>query len=122
MDFGHIKVAAIDVHAELGPGLTECLYQNALAHALRELGCKVECEVVLPIKYREHIVGYLRQDIIVEDTLCLELKAKAALSTNDAAQALSYLKHNPQLESCMLINFGREVTFSAHEKKNVDVA
>ncbi len=67
---------AIKVHRVLGPGLLESAYEVCLAHELVQAGLKVEKQVALPVFY-EGIrldAGY-QLDIIVEETVILELKA-----------------------------------------------
>jgi len=69
--------AAISVHKELGPGLLETVYQSCMNIALAEMGLKVAAEVAVPIIYRGREItdqGF-RMDLLVEDTLIVELKS-----------------------------------------------
>lgn len=101
---------AIDVHRELGPGLLESVYQRCLAIALREAGLKVEEERPVPICFRGQRIsddGY-RLDMLVEDTVILELKSVAALTDVFKKQLLTYLKLTGKPIG-LLINFNEVV-------------
>jgi GxxExxY protein len=97
--------AAIAVHRELGPGLLESTYEACLAYELVERGMKVEPQKALPVKYRDVRLdcGY-RIDLLVEESIIVELKSVEHLEPIHQAQLLSYLK----LSGCkvgLLINF-----------------
>jgi len=101
---------AIDVHRELGPGLLESVYQRCLAIALREAGLNVEEERPVPIYFRGQRIsddGY-RLDMLVEDTVILELKSVAALTDVFKKQLLTYLKLTGKPIG-LLINFNEVV-------------
>lgn len=106
---------AVLVFEELGSGLTEYIYQNALACALRARGCRVESEVVLPIRFADQIVGYMRQDLVVDGSICVELKAKNGFTSGDHSQAKAYLRHNTDLSSTILINFGASLQHCVYD-------
>lgn len=93
------------VFDELGPGLTECLYQKALCQNLRKNGHIVESEVIINVIFDNVTVGFIRADIIVDKSVCIELKSKASLSSADKVQASSYLNHKKELIVCILMNF-----------------
>ena len=101
--------AAIEVHRALGPGLLESAYESCLAFELAEQGFKVERQKALPVLYKGVKIdcGY-RLDLLVEESVIVEIKAVAALAPIHKAQLLSYLR----LSSCrvgLLINFNVEV-------------
>ena len=103
------------VFAAIGPGLSEVVYQNALAIAIRQEGRLVEREVITNVLYIDasataHVVGYIRADLVVDKTTCLELKAKAGLSPADRVQTQTYLRHCEKYARAFLLNFGTEVT------------
>ena len=84
---------AIKVHRVLGPGLLESAYEVCLAYELEKAGLKMERRVALPVFY-EGIrldAGY-QLDIVVEDTVILELKAVERILPIHEAQLLTYLK------------------------------
>ena len=102
---GAIIKAAMKVHSALGPGLSESAYEACLLYELRKAGLKVEAQVALPVIYDgvKIDVGY-RVDLLVEDTVIVELKAVEAILPIHQAQLLSYLKLSGK-EAGLLINF-----------------
>ena len=90
---GSIISAAIRVHSDLGPGLLESAYEACLAHELRKRGLRVQQQVSLPVIYDgvRLEVGY-RIDLLIEDSVVVELKACDAITPVHEAQLLSYLK------------------------------
>lgn len=90
---GHIVDAAIKVHSALGPGLLESAYEACLAHELRKRRLRVRSQVPLAISYDEILIepGY-RIDLLVEETVIVELKAVDKWLPIYEAQLLSYLK------------------------------
>jgi GxxExxY protein len=98
MDLNHLSSdiikAAINVHKELGPGLLESVYQICMAMELGTLGKKVQTEVPVPIYYQDQIVQQdgFRMDLIVEDTIIVELKSVAQVQDIHKKQLLTYLR------------------------------
>ncbi|MFO1486287.1 MAG: GxxExxY protein [Verrucomicrobiaceae bacterium] len=88
-----IIAAAIEVHRRLGPGLLESAYEACLVYELRKRGINALSQVGLPVIYDEVKldVGY-RIDILVEDTVIIELKAVEKVIPLHEAQLISYLK------------------------------
>ena len=97
--------AAMAVHSALGPGLLESAYEGCLAYELRKRGRKVQQQLVLPVKYDGVTIdiGY-RLDLLVDDSLIMELKAVDAVLPIHEAQLLSYLKLSG-MKVGLLINF-----------------
>jgi GxxExxY protein len=97
--------AAMAVHTALGPGLLESAYQACLAHELRKRGVHIETEVPVPVIYDgiKLECGY-RIDIVVEDSVVLELKAIEAIAPIHEAQLISYIKLSGKRLG-LLINF-----------------
>lgn len=97
--------AAIKVHKALGPGLLESAYEACLAFELADCGLMVERQKPLPLIYREVNLdcGY-RLDILVEDSVIVELKAVDHILPIHQAQLLSYLKLSGHRLG-LLINF-----------------
>jgi len=97
--------AAIDVHRALGPGLLESAYEACLAFELVSRGLKIEQQRALPVIYRDVKLdcGY-RLDLVVENSVVIELKAIDQLLPIHRAQLLSYLKLSG-LKVGLLINF-----------------
>lgn len=96
---------AITVHKELGPGLLESTYEACLAHELTLAGLKVESQKPLSVHYRDVTLdcGY-RIDLLVNDTVIVELKAVDSLLPVHEAQLLTYLKLSG-MQLGLLINF-----------------
>ena len=96
--------AAIEVHRHLGPGLSEAIYEESLAHelGLRGVGCAREQQV--PVFYKGQAVGFGRLDLVVGGRVVVELKAIEALLPVHKAQVISYLAMT-DLEIGFLINF-----------------
>jgi GxxExxY protein len=99
-----IIAAAIRVHKELGPGFLEIMYEEALAIELAAAGITFERQKLLPIFYREHLIGEHRLDLVVERRVILELKAISALEDVHFAIVRSYLKA-ANLSDALLLNF-----------------
>ena len=85
--------AGLKVHQALGPGLLESAYEHCLVHELGLRGIAVRRQVALPIQYRGVglDVGY-RLDMVVEDTIIIEIKSAEAYSRLHEAQLMTYLK------------------------------
>ena len=84
---------AIKIHRKLGPGLLESAYQACLFYELKKAGLKVEKEKAMPIVYEEVKLdhGY-RIDLLVEDSIVIELKTVEKFHDVHTAQVLTYLK------------------------------
>ena len=110
MELGNLELteriiaAAIRVHKELGPGFLEIMYEEALAIELAGAGLKFERQKLLPVFYREHLIGEHRLDLLVEGKVILELKAISQLEKIHFAIVRSYLKASG-LEDALLLNF-----------------
>src|SRR5262245_34891574 len=90
---GSIVGAAIEVHRELGPGLLEQSYEACLCFELLSLGLSVERQVPLPISYKNQRLDCgFRIDLLVEESVVVEVKAIEALERVHLAQLMSYLK------------------------------
>ncbi|MFZ4854796.1 MAG: GxxExxY protein [Desulfuromonadaceae bacterium] len=100
-----ILKACFEVSNELGCGFLESVYLKALLLALSQSGLKAEAQKPLTVMFRGQIVGDFFADIIVEDTILLELKAVKALAPEHLAQVMNYLKATG-IEVGFLINFG----------------
>lgn len=90
---GEIIGAAIEVHKHLGPGLLESAYEECLCRELDLRGIDFKRQVPLPLNYKNQKLdcGY-RLDLLVEDTVIVELKTGEALASIHEAQMLTYLK------------------------------
>ena len=102
---GLIIDSAMKVHTALGPGLLENAYEACLKHELIKRQLKVMTQVGLPVTYDGETIdiGY-RLDLLVEDSVIVELKAVERLNPIHDAQLLSYLKLSEK-KLGLLINF-----------------
>ena len=96
---------AIAVHRELGPGLLESVYEEALCYELSKAGLRFERQKSVPIRYKDVLLGTpLRLDLIVEDKVIIDNKAKSEITPIDMQQLLTYLRLN-DVRLGLLINF-----------------
>jgi GxxExxY protein len=97
--------AAIEVHSALGPGLLESSYEASMQHELQLRGISSVRQLALPIAYKDLIIpDAYRIDLLVEDSLVIELKTVESLLPIHSAQILTYLRmSNKHLG--LLINF-----------------
>lgn len=100
---------AIEVHKVLGPGLLETVYETCLIDELATTGLSVKSQVLVPIKYKNKTLNSnLILDILVEDTIIVELKTVEAILPVHKAQLHTYLKLTNKPKG-LLINFYSEV-------------
>lgn len=97
---------AMQVHRELGYGFLEKVYENSLMILLRENGIKAEQQVPIKVYFHGQIVGDYIADILVEDSVILELKVIDKLTKFQIAQTINYLRAT-NLKLALLINFGK---------------
>ena len=97
---------AMQVHRTMGAGFPEMVYQRCLAIELAQNGLAFQQEVHLPLHYRGQSVGSRRVDLLVENTVLLELKAVSEHSPLHEAQIINYLNAY-KLEVGLLLNFGQ---------------
>ncbi|QXP79950.1 MULTISPECIES: GxxExxY protein [Winogradskyella] len=85
--------AAIEVHKALGPGLLESAYQECLFYELKKIGYSIQKEITQPITYKEITLdhGY-RIDLLVENSIVIELKTVEKFTDVHTAQILTYMK------------------------------
>ena len=96
---------AIEVHRAIGPGLLESAYEECLCYELAQRGLQFERQVPLPVIYKgvKLDCGY-KLDIIVEESVILEIKAVDQLISIHEAQLLSYLRML-NMKVGLLLNF-----------------
>lgn len=97
--------AAMAVHSCLNNGFPELIYQRALEVEFRGTGLKYAREVSMPVFYKNVQVGERRVDFLVEEKICVEIKAFNTLESGHLVQAKNYLEAF-NLEVGLLINFG----------------
>ncbi len=101
---------AIEVHRTLGgPGLLECVYEEALSWELEQAGCEVQRQAECPILYKGHRLGQpLRIDLVVNDLLIVECKATTQYHPIYESQILTYLRLTGRRLG-LVLNFGERV-------------
>ena len=95
-----------EVHRLLGPGFNEKIYSKALQHQLIIEGLSFVAEKEFNVVFKDQFVGNFRCDILVENTVIIELKAVTGILPKlFQIQLLSYLKAS-KVKTGLLINFG----------------
>jgi len=103
-----IMGCAIEVHKKLGPGFLESIYENAFVIELQKQHLQVERQREVVIKYASVEVGRHRLDLIIDDTIVVELKAVKNVEDIHFAIVKSYLKSLGKQHG-LIINFSRKV-------------
>jgi GxxExxY protein len=96
---------AMTVSNALGTGFLEKVYENALAHELRKAGLAVVQQRGIVVIYDGIIVGEYAVDLLVEESVIVELKATKAVADIHRGQCINYLR-GTGLHLCLLLNFG----------------
>ena len=98
---------AIAVHRALGPGLVEATYEEALCIELADERLTFLRQVGVPITYRGRLIGEYRPDLVVEETVVVEIKSVERLIGLHQAQLLAYMRIL-RLPVGLLLNFNGE--------------
>ena len=114
-----ILAAFYDVYNDLGYGFLEKVYQNALYIELKSRGFDVVPQQQIKVFYKTFEVGEYYPDLIVDNTVILELKAAEFLVEENEWQLLNYLR-STEIEVGLLLNFGKKPAFrrKVFENKN----
>ena len=104
---GQVIGAAMKVHSALGSGFLESVYQNALIWELRKNGLKADAQRPISVYYDDQLVGAFMADVLVNDSLIIELKAVQALAKTHEVQLVNYLVATGIGEG-LLLNFGAD--------------
>lgn len=105
MQANEVIGCAMEVHSELGHGLNESVYQKSLAIELATKGFQVIVEKKIKVFYKGNDVGHFSADILVNQSLIIELKAVQHILDQHEAQLVNYLAAT-NTEEGLLINFG----------------
>jgi GxxExxY protein len=100
---------AIEVHRHLGPGLLESVYEECLCYELSQVGLHFQRQVPLPLNYKgiKLECGH-KLDLVVEDSVVVELKSIEGVTPLHHAQLLTYLKSSNKRVG-LLINFNVQI-------------
>ena len=103
-----IRGAIYDVYKNLGPGLLESVYEEAMVYELQKRGLKVERQVEVPIQYDGHVLNTnLRIDLLVEGRVVVELKSVKEMQDVFWKQTRTYLRLTG-LKVGILVNFNTD--------------
>ena len=102
---GRVIGAFCETYNELGHGFLENVYENAFALQLGQCGLSVERQRPVTVRYRGHVVGEFRADLVIEQSLLVEIKAVTTLIAAHEAQLINYLKAT-RIQLGLLFNFG----------------
>jgi GxxExxY protein len=97
--------AFYDVYNELGYGFLEKVYENAVAHELVKRGYRIKQQAPIEVFYDGLRVGQYFADLMVNESVILELKASEGIVEEHEAQLLNYLKAT-EIDVGLLLNFG----------------
>lgn len=111
-----------EVYNNLGYGFLEKVYQNAMYLELKNQGYNVEPQKQIKVYYKEMVVGEYYADLLIDNTIILELKACECLMDAHKAQLINYLKAT-DIEVGLLLNFGETPEFKrfiyTNDRKNL---
>jgi GxxExxY protein len=98
------------VYNNLGYGFLEKVYERAMIIELRKMDLNCSNQIPIKVFYDEQLVGDYFADIIVEDSIIIELKAMEGLCQEHEYQLINYLKAT-EIEVGLLLNFGEKPEF-----------
>jgi GxxExxY protein len=104
---GQVIGAAMKVHSAPRRGFLESVYQNALIWELQKLRLKVDAQRPITVHYDGKVVGVFTADLLVNDSLIVELKANQLLAKAHEVQLVNYLVATG-IDERLLLNFGAE--------------
>jgi GxxExxY protein len=102
---GQIIGLAMKVHRTLGSGFLESVYQKALLFKIVKAGFRVESDKPIQVLYNGVVVGDFKADLLVNETLIIELKAVLSIIVEHEVQLVNYLSATGK-DTGLLINFG----------------
>jgi GxxExxY protein len=112
--------AAIEVHSELGPGLLESIYHECMKIELKSRGIRFKTELNVPVYYDGKLLETtLRCDLLVEDSIVVELKSVKKFEPVFDAQLMTYMKLL-NVPKGILINFNCVSIFKEGQKTIVN--
>jgi len=103
---GMILKCCFEIMDELGCGFLESVYRNALFFSLQEKGLTAEVEKIFEVYFKKQKIGLYIADLVVENTVVIELKCVKCLLPEHQAQTINYLKAS-NIPIGLLINFGQ---------------
>jgi GxxExxY protein len=107
---GQIIKAFYEVYNTLGYGFIESVYHNAMIVELVAYGLAIDVKKPITVYYDANIIGKFEADLVVEQRVIVELKAKENLHPAHEAQLTNYLRAT-DIEIGLLLNFGKSAEF-----------
>ncbi len=105
-----LVVLAEEIFSELGTGFSERVYHNAMEVSLRYHNIQYETERHIDVKFKDHIVGHVRADLIVDKSIVVELKSVPKLKPEHVDQCKMYMR---------LLDIPRGIVINFPEKDKV---
>jgi len=102
--------AFYNVYNTLGYGFLEKVYENAIYNELTEMGVQTQKQYPIEVYYKDNKVGQYFADLIIEETVIVELKAADTICEEHELQLINYLKAT-EIEIGILLNFGKKPQF-----------
>ena len=109
-----VEALAKKIYSQLGAGYSERVYHNAMEVLLRKYGVQYESERIVPVPFEGHIIGNLRADIIINNTVVLEFKTIKTLNEQAELQAQNYLR-------LMGLKIAYLINYPPHPNREVEV-
>ena len=97
--------AAYRVRSSFMPGYLESIYENALIVELEDLGLKVQSQKPLSVIHKNRVIGEFKIDLLIEDSVIVEIKSVNQISSAHEMQLVNYLTITG-INNGLLINFG----------------
>jgi GxxExxY protein len=114
MDENKLAELGDKVFSVLGPGYTECVYHNAFLILLRKNGVPYETERIIPVVFEGHTISSVRADIIVDNSIVIELKStKVSNWASCAEQQVKRYMKLLGLKKGIIMNFGGDLFYSS---------
>lgn len=119
-----ILKAFYNVYNQLGYGFLEKIYENAMYIELIDMGLYCELQKPIKVNYKKNVIGDYYCDLIVNNTVIVELKAAKSIAEEHEAQLTNYLRAT-NVEVGLLLNFGKTPEFKrklfTNDRKNLSI-
>ena len=109
-----VETLAKRIYSQLGAGYSERVYHNAMEVLLRQCNVQYESERIVQIPFEGHVIGNLRADIIINNTIVLEFKTIKTLNDQSELQAQNYLR-------LMGLKIAYLINYPPHPNREVEV-
>lgn len=114
-----IIAAAYQVYNKMSFGFLESVYEKCLLIELRKAGLQAESQKPIIVKYEKEIVGEFKADIIVEDTVIVELKSVRQIAQTHEVQLVNYLVATAKPVG-LVLNFGPQKVEVRRKLRDLD--